>query len=99
MNTYTTNVLVTVSTSPMIFEVGHLKHTPLSYIFMLVKQYFFSLKMYMSSMNDELSDNIKKKFMLPLTIELQEHKEKVFHNAPVSPTNRNFLVLTVRKFF
>ena len=37
-------------------------------------------------MNDELSDGIKKKFMLPLTIELQDHKEKVFHNAPVSPT-------------
>ena len=26
----------------------------------------------------------RKKFMLPLTIELQDHKEKVFHNAPVS---------------
>ena len=35
-------------------------------------------------MNDELSDDIKKKFMLPLTTELQDHKEKVFHNAPVS---------------
>ena len=29
--------------------------------------------------------NIKKKFMLPLTIELSDHKEKVFHNAPPSP--------------
>ena len=38
-------------------------------------------------MNDELSDDIKKKFMLPLTIELQDHKENVFHNAPVSPIN------------
>ena len=42
-------------------------------------------------MNDELFDDIKKKFMLPpgmlpLTTELQDHKEKVFHNAPVSPT-------------
>ena len=36
-------------------------------------------------MNDELSDDIKKKFMLSLTIELQDHK-KVLHNAPVSPT-------------
>ena len=36
-------------------------------------------------MNDELSDDIKKKFMLILTIELQDHKEKVFHKAPVSP--------------
>ena len=35
-------------------------------------------------MNDELSDDIKKKFILPLTIELQDHKEKVFHNALVS---------------
>ena len=32
-------------------------------------------------MNDGLSDDVKKKFRLPLTIELQE-----FHNAPVSPT-------------
>ena len=37
-------------------------------------------------MNDELSDDIKRKFMLPLTIELLDHKEKVFHDAPVSPT-------------
>ena len=37
-------------------------------------------------MNDALSDDIKKKFMLPLTIELQDHEEKVFHNAPVSST-------------
>ena len=37
-------------------------------------------------MNDELSDDIKKKFMLPLTIELQDHKEEVLHNAPVFPT-------------
>ena len=66
--------------------------------FPLVKQYFFSLKMYMSSMNDELSDDIKKKFMLPLTIELQDHKEKVFHNASVSPTNGDFLFFTARKF-
>ena len=35
-------------------------------------------------MNAGLSYDIKKKFMLPLTIELQDHKEKVFHNAPVS---------------
>ena len=33
-----------------------------------------------------ISDDIKKKFILPLTIELQDHKEIVFHNAPVSPT-------------
>ena len=32
-------------------------------------------------MNDGLSDDIKKKFMLPVTIELQDHKEEVFHNA------------------
>ena len=37
-------------------------------------------------MNDKLSYDIKKKFILPLTIELQDHKEKVFQNAPVSPT-------------
>ena len=36
-------------------------------------------------MNDGLSDDITKKFMLPLTIELEDHKEKMFHNAPVSP--------------
>ena len=34
-------------------------------------------------MNDELSDNIKKTFMLPLRIEVQD--KKVFHNAPISP--------------
>ena len=34
-------------------------------------------------MDDELSDDIKKKFVLPLSIELQDHKEKVFHNASV----------------
>ena len=39
-------------------------------------------------MNDELSDDIKKKFMLALTIELQDHKGKVFQNAPVSNTQR-----------
>ena len=39
-------------------------------------------------MNDELSDYFKKMFMLPLTIELQDHKEKVFYNAPVSLTVR-----------
>ena len=37
-------------------------------------------------MNDELLDDMKKKFILPLTIELQDHKDKVFHNSPVSPT-------------
>ena len=65
-----------------------MKHTPLSYIFTLVEQYFISLKLYIESMNDELSDDIKKKFILPLTIdhELQDHEEKVFHNAPVFPT-------------
>ena len=36
-------------------------------------------------MNDGLSDDIKKEFMLPLTIELHDPKEKVFHNVPVSP--------------
>ena len=35
-------------------------------------------------MNDELSDDIKK-FILPLSIELEGHKEKVFRNTPVSP--------------
>ena len=50
---------------------------------MLVKQYLFGLKMYKKSMNDELSGNIKKNFMLPLMIELQDHKEKVSHNGPV----------------
>ena len=44
-------------------------------------------------MNDELSDDIEKKFMLPLTIELQDHKEKVFHNAPVSATFEMFPIL------
>ena len=36
--------------------------------------------MYIWSENDKLSDDTKKKFMLPLTTELQDHKEKVFHN-------------------
>ena len=40
-------------------------------------------------MNDGLSDDIKKKFMLPLTIELQDHKVKVFRNATVFPTASN----------
>ena len=35
-------------------------------------------------MNDELSYDIKKKFMKPMTTELQDHKEKVLHNAQVS---------------
>ena len=38
-------------------------------------------------MNDQLSNDIKKKFMLPMTIEIQDHKEKVFHNDPVSNNN------------
>ena len=29
-------------------------------------------------MNDELSDDVEKKFMLPLTTELQDYKEKYF---------------------
>ena len=37
-------------------------------------------------MHDGLSDYMKKKLTLPLTIELHDPKEKVFHNAPVSPT-------------
>ena len=41
-------------------------------------------------MNDELSDDIKKELMLPLTI---DHKEKVFHNASVSPTDLMFLTI------
>ena len=41
-------------------------------------------------MRDELSDDIKKKLTLPLTIELHDPKEKVFHNAPVSPTRYAF---------
>ena len=36
-------------------------------------------------MNDGLSDNIKKKFMLQLTIEPRDPKEKVFPNTPVFP--------------
>ena len=35
-------------------------------------------------MNDELSDDIKKKFILPQMIELQDHREKVFHVSPTS---------------
>ena len=35
-------------------------------------------------MNDKLSDDVNKKFMLPLTIEPQDHQEKVFHNAQSS---------------
>ena len=42
--------------------------------------------MYIQSMNDELSDEIKKKFMLTLTIESKDHKEKEFRNAPVPLT-------------
>ena len=37
-------------------------------------------------MNGELSDDIKKKFMLSLVVELQHFEEKEFHNAQVSPT-------------
>ena len=40
--------------------------------------------MYIWYINDVLSDDIKKKFMLPLTIELQDHKEKCFI-TPQSP--------------
>ena len=36
-------------------------------------------------MNDGPSDDIKKKYRLPLTIELDDVKKKVFANAPVSP--------------
>ena len=43
-------------------------------------------------MNDELSDDVKKEFMLPLTIELQDHKEKVFRNTPVSPNNSPIII-------
>ena len=39
-------------------------------------------------MDDGLSDDIKKKFMLPMTTDLQDHKEKVFNNAAISPTVR-----------
>ena len=38
-------------------------------------------------MNDGLSNDTKKKFMLLLTIDLQDHKEKVFHIAQVSHTS------------
>ena len=31
--------------------------------------------------------------LLSLTIELQDHKEKLFHNAPVSPIRKYFGVL------
>ena len=37
-------------------------------------------------MTDGLSDDTKKKFMLSLTIELHDPKEKLFHNAPVFST-------------
>ena len=52
-------------------------------------------------MNDGLSNDIKKKFMLPLTIELHYPKEKVFHNAPVSPTISTYLgpLRTSTKYF
>ena len=63
-----------------------MKHTPLSYIFTLVTQYLINLKTYIQSISDELSDDIKKKFILPLTIELQDHKEKVFYNTPLYHT-------------
>ena len=66
---------------PRFLRWGQLKRTPFSYILTLVKQYLISLKMYI---NDGLSDDVKKKFMLPLMTELHDSKEKVFHNAPVS---------------
>ena len=47
----------------------------------------------MWSMNDGLSDDIKKKFMLPLTIELHDPKEKVFHNAKVSAVAEFIIVM------
>ena len=71
-----------VSTSPTIFEVGPVD-THSFYFLKLVKQYLVSSKMYIWSMNGELSDDIKK-FMLPLTIELHDSKQKVFHNTQVS---------------
>ena len=42
-------------------------------------------------MNDELFDDIKNKVMLPLTVELQDHKEKVCHNAPLPSSNEDVL--------
>ena len=72
MYNYTTNVLVTISTSPVIFEVRPAETHSLSYIFKLIKQYLFGLIIYIQSKNDD----IKKKFMLPLTIELQDIKKK-----------------------
>ena len=54
-------------------------------------------------MNDELS-NDKKKFILPLTTDLQNHKEKVFYNArvfllsPKSKDLKNFIVQKLGHF-
>ena len=62
----------------MIFEVGPVEKRSLSYIFTLIEQKFCSLKMYIQVLDDELSGDIETKFMLPLTTELQDHKEKCF---------------------
>ena len=70
MYNYMSNVLVTVSTSLMILSWGQLKHSPLSHIFTFIKKYLFSFKMYIKTMNDELSDDMRKTFILPLTIEI-----------------------------
>ena len=35
-------------------------------------------------MNDELSDDIRKTFILPLTIELQDHIENGSYNPPLA---------------
>ena len=65
MHNHTTDILVTVSAVPRIFDVGPPVEThSLCYIFTLVEQYLFSLKMYIQSMNDGLSDDIKEKLML-----------------------------------
>ena len=40
-------------------------------------------------MNDELSYDIKKKFMLPLTAELHDHKEKKCFITLQSPLHTN----------
>ena len=42
-------------------------------------------------MHYDLFDYIKKTFLLPLTIGLQDHKEKEFHNAQFSPTDIDWL--------
>ena len=69
--------------APRLLRWGQLKHSPLSYILVFVKQYLISLKMYIYSMNDGLSDDIKKQVHLGTEDWLHDPKDKMLHSATV----------------